>query len=137
MFTRIIDGELPGVFLHRDDVCASFLSINPLADGHALVVPRLEVDEWTDLPRDVAEHVFDVSRRIGRAQKSAFGCLRVGLIVAGFEVPHCHLHVIPSDSMGNLSFENARTTVERDELERCAGMIRSRLTDEGIDPVST
>ena len=125
------------MFLHRDEVCVSFLSINPLADGHTLVVPRTPVDEWTDLSGEVSAHVFDVARKIGRAQKSAFGCLRVGLIVAGFEVPHCHLHVIPSDSMGNLSFENARATVDRDELEQSAVRIRARLADEGVEPVGS
>lgn len=112
----------------------SFLSINPLADGHALVVPRTEVDQWLELPPDVSSHVFSVARAIGRAQQAAFKCERVGLIIAGFEVAHCHVHVIPANSMGNLSFENARSAVAQDELETSAAAIRAHLSGEGIAP---
>ncbi len=126
IFTRIIDGELPGAFVHRDDVCVAFLSINPLAPGHTLVVPRAEVEHWIDLPDDTVAHLFAVSHRIGRAQQRAFPCDKVGLIIAGYEVPHTHVHVIPTTSMSQLSFANAAAHVERAELEANA----ARLADE-------
>ena len=135
VFTRIIDGELPGTFVHRDDVCVSFMSINPLAEGHVLVVPRAEVDQWTDLSADVCAHLMSVSRSIGRAQKNAFGCPRAGLIIAGFEVPHCHVHVIPTRTIEDLSFENARSSVSPAELEAAAARIRAGLAVEGVRPV--
>lgn len=121
--------------MHRDDVCVSFMSINPLAEGHVLVVPRAEVDQWTDLSADVCAHLMSLSRAIGRAQKSAFGCPRAGLIIAGFEVPHCHVHVIPTRTIEDLSFENARSSVSPAELESAAARIRARLTVEGVRPV--
>ena len=128
IFTRIIDGGIPGTFVHRDDRCVAFMSINPLAHGHTLVVPIAEVDHWIDLDPDLSAHLFDVAHRVGRAQRAAFGCARVGLIVAGFEVPHAHIHVIPTEHMGHLDFRNAAASVSPEELESAAAAIRERLT---------
>ena len=128
IFTRIIDGELPGTFVWRDDSAVAFMSVNPLARGHALVVPVAEVDHWIDLDPGLATHLFDLARRIGIAQAAAFGCERVGLIVAGYEVPHAHLHVVPTDSMRQLSFENAATGFDPDDLEAAAQAIRTELS---------
>ena len=127
VFTRIIDGEIPGTFVHRDDRCVVFMSINPLAHGHALVVPITEVDHWVDLEPDLAAHLFAVAHRVGRAQQAAFGCERVGLIIAGYEVPHTHLHVVPTNSMRQLDFANAARTVDRTELEAAAAALRAAL----------
>ena len=96
IFTRIINGEIPGTFVHRDDRCVVFMSINPMARGHALVVPIDEYDHWIDMPEDLVAHLFAVSHRIGRAQKAAFDCEKVGVIIAGYEVPHTHIHLIPT-----------------------------------------
>jgi histidine triad (HIT) family protein len=123
IFTRIIAGEIPGTFVHRDDQCVVFMSINPLAPGHALVVPIAEVEHWVDLSPELSAHLFDVARRVGRAQKLAFACERVGLIVAGYEVPHTHIHVIPTEHMGQLNFANAATSVDRDALQSAADAI--------------
>ena len=127
IFSRIIAGEIPGTFVHRDDRCAAFMTINPITDGHLLVVPVAEIDQWTDLPDDLAAHLFEVSGRLGRALKSAFACERVGLIIAGFEVDHCHIHLIPTRSMSDLSFANAAATVERSRLEENASRIVKAL----------
>jgi diadenosine tetraphosphate (Ap4A) HIT family hydrolase len=127
VFTRIIRGELPGTFVWRDERCVAFLSINPMGYGHTLVVPRDEIDEWTDLDADLAAHLFRVAHVIGQAQKDAFECERIGLIVAGYEVPHCHVHVIPTVSIGQFSFANAAASVDRDDLETAASAIRQAL----------
>ena len=127
IFSRIIAGEIPGTFVHRDDRCVGFMSINPLARGHVLVVPIDEIDHWIDAPSDLVGHLFGVVLRIGRAQQQAFGCERVGVIVAGYEVPHAHVHVIPTNHMGQLSFENAAASVDRDDLEAAAASIRGLL----------
>lgn len=134
IFTRIIDGEIPGTFIYRDDLVVAFLSINPLARGHALVVPRQEVDEWTDLEPDVAGHLMRIAHLIGRAQKSAFACRRVGLIIAGYEVPHCHVHVIPTTAMSQLSFDNAAASVDRESLELAASALRDKMSSVGLEP---
>ena len=127
IFTRIINGEIPGTFVYRDDLCVAFLSINPLAHGHTLVVPVDEVDHWVDLPADLASHLFAVAHLIGRAQRAAFGCERVGLIIAGYEVPHAHIHIIPTHDMGQLNFANAAMSADRDALEEAAHALRVEL----------
>ena len=137
IFTRIIAGEIPGTFVWRDEHCVAFMSINPLARGHVLVVPIEEIDHWVDAPAELASHLFRVSHAIGLAQRAAFGCERVGVIVAGYEVPHTHVHVIPTNSMHELSFANAAASVERDELERAAEAIRGVLRSAGHTAVSS
>ena len=135
IFTRIIDGELPGTFVWRDERAVAFMSINPLAHGHVLVVPTAEVDHWIDLDPALAGHLFDVARVIGTAQAAAFRCARVGLIVAGYEVPHTHVHVIPTNSMSQLNFANAAASVEAAELESAAEAIKAQLRAAGRDEV--
>jgi histidine triad (HIT) family protein len=131
IFSRIIAGELPGTFVWRDEHCVVFLSVNPIAAGHALVVPVEEIDHWIDLPDELAAHLFAVAHVVGRAQMAGFGCDRIGLIVAGYEVPHCHVHVIPTRSMADFSFANAAPSVERSDLEAAAERIRVELRAMG------
>lgn len=137
IFSRIINNELPGTFVWRDETCVGFLSINPLAPGHTLVVPVVEVDQWTDLPPEVVVHLTTVSHVIGQAQKRAFSCDRVALIIAGFEVPHVHLHVIPANSMAQLSFANAAASVPAAELQESADRLRGALLDLGRAEVAS
>ena len=103
------------------------MSINPMAPGHALVVPIEEIDHWVDLSPDLAAHLFEVAHRVGRAQAAAFDCEKVGMIIAGYEVPHTHLHLVPTNDMSELSFANAAASVERDDLEAWADAIRTGL----------
>ncbi len=127
IFTRIIDGDIPGTFVYRDEKCVAFLSINPLADGHVLVVPIEEVDHWVDLSPSLSAHLFDVSHRISQALAKAFPCERIGLIIAGYEVNHCHIHLIPTQSMSQLNFANAAASVNREDLENHAARITKAL----------
>jgi len=136
VFTKIISGEFPGTFVWRDESCVAFMSINPMAPGHVLVVPIEEVDHWVDASPELAAHLFAVAHVIGRAQQSVFECERVGLIVAGYEVPHTHVHVLPTTSMGQLSFANAAASVDRDDLDAWAAAIRSALRADGAAGVS-
>lgn len=136
VFTKIIEGVFPGTFVWRDEHCVAFMSINPMAPGHVLVVPIEEIDHWIDAPPELAAHLFSVTRTIGVAQRAAFGCDRVGVIVAGYEVPHTHVHVIPTSSMAQLSFANAAASVDRDDLEAWAEAIRRELRSAGATGVS-
>ena len=131
IFTRIIDGQIPGTFTWKDDVCVVFMSINPMAFGHALVVPREEVDHWVDASPELTDHLFAVTRIIGVAQRDAFACDRVGVITAGYEVPHTHIHVIPTMNMSQLSFANAAASIDRVSLEDSAERIRVALRAAG------
>lgn len=123
IFTRIIDGEIPGRFVWQDDVCVAFLDVRPLAHGHTLVVPRVEVDQWTDLDPTTVSHLMAVAHRVGRAQKELLAPARIGLMIAGFEVPHVHVHVVPMNEMGDLDFANADSRPDQHALD----VIRERI----------
>ncbi|MGH9209152.1 MAG: HIT family protein [Acidimicrobiales bacterium] len=131
LFTRIIDGEIPGRFVWRDDQAVGFLTIAPITTGHTLVVPRAEVDHWVDLDARLAEHLMLVAQRIGQAQMTAFRPVRVGMIVAGLEVPHCHLHVLPIDRESDLSFARADHDPDPAVLDDAADRLRTALRELG------
>ena len=136
VFTRIIDGELPGRFVWRDDSCVAFLSINPLATGHVLVVPRAEVDHWLDVDDATWGHVMGVCRTIGGALQRAYEPEKVGLMLAGLEVPHTHVHLVPINSVTDLDFANADADPDPRALDEAAATIRGVLQDMGADGVS-
>jgi histidine triad (HIT) family protein len=128
VFTRIINGELPGVFVWEDDQCVAFLSIGPLTPGHVLVVPRAEVDHWIDLDVETNQHLIAVAQRIARAVDQVYRPEKVGLMIAGLEVPHVHMHVVPMNGIHDLDFANAKTAAP-EVLEAEAVRIRAALTD--------
>ncbi len=131
VFTRIIDGELPGRFVWRDDTAVAFLSINPITVGHTLVVPRIEVDHWLDLDPDTWAHCAQVAQRIGTGIQRAFSPARVGQMVAGFEVPHVHLHVLAIDSMADMSFDHADPDPDPAVMDDAARRLRTALVEQG------
>lgn len=131
VFTRIIEGELPGVFVWKDSLSVGILSINPMSFGHTLVVPRQEIDHWIDADPSLVRHLFDVTHVLGLAQKQAFQPERIGVIIAGYEVPHLHIHVIPTNDMSQLAFSNAALSVSRETLEAAASGIKSALISLG------
>jgi histidine triad (HIT) family protein len=131
LFTSIINGDIPGRFVWRDDRAVVFLTIAPIRPGHALVVPIEEVDHWIDLDPDLASHLMVVAREVGRAQQAAFEPERIGLIVAGLEVPHTHLHLIPIDSEGDLSFAKADHSPDPTALDDAAERLRAALRAQG------
>jgi diadenosine tetraphosphate (Ap4A) HIT family hydrolase len=136
VFTRIIDGELPGTFVWRDPECVAFLSINPIQPGHTLVVPRAEVDHWLDIDTGLAAHLMTVSQVIGKGIDRAFSPPRVGLLVAGFEVPHVHLHVLPITGEQDLHLDRSARSVDPAELAANGERLRAALRDLGADGVS-
>ena len=130
LFGRIIAGELPAQFVWTDDTCVAFLSINPLSEGHTLVVPRLEVDDWLSVSDDLRQHLFGVAASVGRAIRCAFGAPRVGLIIAGFEVPHLHIHVFGASGLGDFDFRQAGAA-SQDSLVPIASRLRAVLVGDG------
>jgi histidine triad (HIT) family protein len=132
LFTRIIEGEVPGRFVWKDDRAVAFLTIAPLNPGHVLVVPRAEVDHWVDLDDELAAHLMVVARTVGRAQMAAYQPVRVALMIAGLEVPHCHLHLVPIDSEAELSFSRADHDARPEDLDAAAAKIRAALGDLGV-----
>ena len=137
LFTRIIDGEIPGRFVWRDERCVAFLTIAPIAEGHALVVPRAEVDHWIDLDDETAAHLAVVARKVGAAQMAAFSPARIGVIVAGLEVPHTHVHVIPIETEADLDFRRADGGVAPERLDAAAERLREALRAAGHAEVAS
>jgi histidine triad (HIT) family protein len=131
LFTKIIEGELPGRFVWTDDLAVAFLSINPLGPGHTLVVPRQEVDHWVDAGPALVSHLTAVAHAIGVAQSEIWQPPRVGLIVAGFEVPHLHVHVFPAWDMGAFDFSQAAASVDAAEQDGHRDTLRQALRDAG------
>jgi diadenosine tetraphosphate (Ap4A) HIT family hydrolase len=131
LFTQIIDGDIPGRFVWADDVAVAFTTIAPITDGHTLVVPRAEIVEITQAPADVLAHLTHVAQVVGQAQQAAWSSPRVALLVAGFEIAHLHLHVLPAWDESSLTFANARHDVPAADLDAAAERVRAALTDAG------
>lgn len=131
VFTKIISGELPGRFVWRDGQAVAFLTIEPVTPGHVLVVPRKEVDHWEQMDTASFTHLADVAQKVGRAVREAFGAPRMGLLIAGLEVPHVHIHVFPALSMDTFDLGNARKDITPEELDADAEKIRASLRATG------
>lgn len=131
VFTRIIEGEIPGRFVWEDERCVAFLSINPIRQGHTLVVPREEVDHWLDLDDGLTQHLMRVSREIGRAIQQVYAPEKVGLMLAGLEVPHVHIHLLPIDGLEDMDFANAAQDPEEGEMDKAHHDIRRALAQMG------
>ena len=131
LFTRIINGELPGRFVWSDDKCVAFLSIGPITQGHTLVVPREEVDTWTDASPELVAHLSTVAQTIGQAQLKAFGAERAGLMIAGFEVDHLHVHVWPTNSLADYNLDNVQNDVAAEVFDEAQRKILDALKEAG------
>lgn len=129
VFTKIINGELPGRFVYEDDEIVSFLSIAPITVGHALVVPRAEIDNWQDVDPEVFGRVMEVSQLIGKAVVKAFSAVRAGVIIAGLEVPHLHVHVFPTNNLADFGFANADQNPSAQSLDDAQAKIKAALAE--------
>lgn len=126
VFSLIMEGKIPGHFVYQDDTAIAILTIQPIREGHVLVIPRAEVDQWSDLPMDTAAHLMKVSHKIANTMKTLFPCTRIGMMIAGLEVPHTHIHLVPMDSMDDLSFAFAKNA-DGEALKKTAEKIRNSL----------
>jgi len=126
IFTRIVDGEIPSQKLREDDRFLAFLDVRPIRPGHALVIPKQEIDELFDLPDDLLADILVFAKPVAAAIKEVTGASRVGLAVVGVEVPHAHVHLLPVDGVGDIDFRRARPA-EQEELAEMAERIRAAL----------
>jgi diadenosine tetraphosphate (Ap4A) HIT family hydrolase len=127
IFTRIINRELPGRFVYEDEQTVAFLTVAPIRPGHTLVVPRLEIDHWIDLPDEAQRDLWSVAAKVGRAIQEAFQPCRVAAIIAGLEVPHTHVHLIPIESEKQLDFSLANPNASSEQLDEVAERIRTAI----------
>ena len=131
VFTKIINGELPGRFVWKGDDVVAFLTTAPINPGHTLVVPREEVDHWIDMDPALAAKVMHVAQEVGRAIQDAFKPIKVGLMVAGLEVRHVHLHLVPINAIADLNFDKQNNNATAEELDAAADAVRNALVDLG------
>ncbi len=127
IFTLIIEGKLPARFVWKDDSCVVFLSNRPLRPGHALVVPRTEIDHWLDVDAGLLAHLSETAQAVGKAQMAGFKPARIGLMLAGLEVPHCHFHVVPIRGVHDLDFGNQDPNPDPAAMDGAAATIRREL----------
>lgn len=130
IFTRIINGEIPSYKVAENDKFYAFLDINPLQKGHTLVVPKLaepEADYIFDLDDDILSEMLVFSKQVARGIKTATNCKRVGVAVIGLEVPHVHMHLIPINQEGDMSFSNPKMTLPAEEMAEIAHSIAGAM----------
>jgi diadenosine tetraphosphate (Ap4A) HIT family hydrolase len=129
IFSKIINGELPGRFVYEDDEVVAFLTIEPMTQGHTLVVPRAELDQWQKIDQAAFGRVMSVAQLIGKAVTKAFDADRAGLIIAGLEVPHLHVHVFPTRSLGDFGFANVDRNPSAESLDEAQAKIKAALAE--------
>jgi diadenosine tetraphosphate (Ap4A) HIT family hydrolase len=131
VFTKIINRELPGRFVYEDDEVVAFLTIQPMTQGHTLVVPRAEIDQWQDIDKAVFGQIMAVAQLIGKAVSRAFDADRAGVIIAGLEVPHLHVHVFPTRSLSDFGFANVDPNPSPQSLDEAQAKIKAALAELG------
>ena len=129
VFTKIINHEIPGRFVYEDDDVVAFLTIEPMTQGHTLVVPRAEIDNWQTVEPEAFNRVMTVAQRVGRAVSKAFGTERSGLIIAGLEVPHLHVHVFPARDLADFGFANVDRHPSPESLDEAQAKIKAALAE--------
>jgi len=132
VFSRIIGAELPAQFVWKDERSVAFLSNRPLRPGHALVVPREEIDHWLDLDADLLAHLATVAQTIGKAQMAGFKPARIGIMLVGLEVPHVHFHVVPIRGVHDMDFGNQDPNPDPAMMDQAAKTIRTELRRLGF-----
>jgi histidine triad (HIT) family protein len=136
VFTRVITGEFPGRFVWRDDDVVAFLTIAPMRPGHTLVVPVRQIDHWTDVDEALWLKLSVAQLAIGNALMAAFRPVRVGSIIAGLEVPHCHIHLVPIRTEADLDFGRADMSPDPDRMDHDVEQIRAALRQMGRPEVA-
>lgn len=125
IFSRIVSGEIPCHQVAEDERFLAFLDINPLREGHTLVIPKQEVDYLFDLDDELLAGMLPFAKDVARKIKAVVPCTRVGVTVIGLEVPHAHIHLIPIDGMHDMEFSRAKVKLSQEEFAALAERIRN------------
>jgi histidine triad (HIT) family protein len=128
IFSKIIAGEIPSYKIAEDDQFFAFLDIFPLVEGHVLVIPKLEVDKFFDVPDEYLSRMLVFAKPIAKAMEKSFPCNRVGLSVVGLEVPHAHLHLVPINGIDDLNFTRGKLKLSPEQLKAAQDKIVRELT---------
>lgn len=132
IFTRIIKGEIPCYKILEDDQFIAFLDVRPVAKGHTLVVPKVEIDDFFELDDDLLRDMVVFAKRVAKGLSAAIPCRKVGISVIGLEVPHAHVHLIPLNEETDMSFSKQRPKVNENDFLIVADKIRQALVEQGI-----
>lgn len=127
IFTHIINRTLPGHIVYEDEQCYVIMTIQPFTTGHVLVIPRAEIDHWDDLPDELAIHMLQVSRKMAKILKQVFGSARAGVLVAGVDLPHVHIHVFPANTAADFDMGAPKPVATDEALAAAAAAIRAAL----------
>ena len=127
IFSKIVAGEIPSYKIHEDDRYYAFLDINPLAEVHTLVIPKVETDYLFDLEDDLLAGMMVFAKKVSRALDKTMDCKRVGVAVLGLEVPHAHIHLIPINGIADMDFSKEKLQLEKSEFEELASKIGSLI----------
>lgn len=127
IFSKIIAGEIPAYKVAENEHAIAFLDIAPLTEGHTLVVPKKEVDELFDLDNDTYNNLLAFAKQVGIALKKSMNCKRISVVVLGFEVPHAHIHLIPTNHEGEASFRNPKLKFTKEVFEKTRKKIAQSL----------
>jgi histidine triad (HIT) family protein len=129
IFSKIIEGTIPSYRIAEDDYFLAFLDINPLREGHVLVIPKVEIDKFFDLDEVYLSRMLIFAKPIARAIERSFHCNRCGMAVVGLEVPHAHLHLVPIDGIDDLNFARPKLKLSADQFrntqERIIGNLKA------------
>lgn len=127
IFSKIIAGEIPCFKVAEDDRCLAFLDIRPVVFGHTLVIPKVEVNYIFDMEDDYLAHLHVFAKRVARVLGEEVPCQRIGVMVAGLEVPHAHIHLIPMQAISDLSFTNPRPEIPQEQLQELSARLFDKL----------
>jgi len=127
IFSKIIAGEIPSYRIHEDDRYYAFLDINPLAEGHTLVIPKVETDYLFDVDDDLLAGMMVFSKKVAQAIDQTMDCKRVGVAVLGLEVPHAHIHLVPINSLHDIEFSRPKLKFSEEEFRATAAKISAAI----------
>lgn len=126
IFTKIINGEIPGYKVAEDDNFIAILDVNPNAKGHILCIPKQEINKIFDMDENLYLGLMKFSRKVAKAVEKTVECKRIGVAVIGLEVPHAHVHLIPLHDMDDMRFQR-KVSLTKEEFEQLASDIRANL----------
>lgn len=127
IFAKIVAGEIPSYKVAENDKYYAFLDINPLKEGHTLIIPRREEDYFFDLDDIELAEIMVFAKRVADAIKKAFPCKKVGMAVLGLEVPHAHIHLVPMQNEGDMNFANEKLKLSEEQFKEIAEKIQNNL----------
>jgi histidine triad (HIT) family protein len=127
IFSKIIQGEIPSYKIAENEKFLAFLDIFPLQQGHTLIVPKIEVDHFFDVPDSYLNELMQFAKPIAKAIEISFPCNRVSMVTVGLEVPHAHLHLIPINAAEDINFANPKLKFSQDEFLHTQELIKSKL----------